>query len=73
MKFLKNLRITALVKLINFEDATFKGDFDTYGGVKTLLHLPEKLVWNQYLEVFRTLVPPQIFVPLAISAKFDRL
>ena len=58
--------------MINFKDATFNGNFDTYDGGKTLVHLPEKLVWNQYLEVLRTLVPPEIFVSLAISAKFGR-
>ena len=32
-----------------------------------MCHLLEKLVGNQYLEVFRILVPTEVLVPLAIS------
>ena len=55
----------AYVKQINFHDPTLKGDFDKYCR-RALFHLPETLVWNQYLDVLRMLVPLPIF------AKFPR-
>ena len=58
MKYLKKLKTTAEVALINFQDPTLdQGDFDTYFGW-TVFHLPERLLGNQYLEVLRILVPP---------------
>ena len=69
MKFLKKLRTTAEVTLTNFQDPTInKGDFDTYCG-RTVFHLPERLLRNQYLEVLRILVPRQILVPLCFFWK----
>ena len=62
MKFLKNLRTNAEVKLINFQDPTNNGNFDKYSE-STVFHLPEKLVGNQYLEVLRILVPHHILFP----------
>ena len=61
LKFLKNLRPTAYVALINFQEPTFNKDdgFDTDCG-KTVFHLPERLLANQYLDFLRILVPPQI-------------
>ena len=34
--------------------------------------LQEKPVGNQYLEILRILVLPEILVPIAISARFER-
>ena len=34
--------------------------------------LQKKPVGNQYLEILRILVPPEILVPIAISAQFER-
>ena len=70
MKFVKNMRTSAEVKLIYFQDPTLKGYFDKYLG-RTVFHLPEKVVGNQYLDVLRILVPPQITVSLHLSSKFD--
>ena len=36
---------------------------------RTVFHLPENVVGNQYLEVLRILVPLYILVPLLVSAK----
>ena len=66
--FCKNLRTTANMKLIYLQDPTLLGDFDKCGG-KTVFHLSDNLVGNQYLEIVRILVPPQILVPLPVSAK----
>ena len=70
MKFVKNLRTSAEVKLIYFQNRALKGYFDKYYG-RTVFHLPEKVVGNQYLDVLRILVPPQITVPLPLSTKFE--
>ena len=70
MKFVKNLRNSAEVKLIYFQDPTLKGYFDKYHG-RTVFHLPEKVVGNQYLDVLRILVPLQMTIPLPLSTKFE--
>ena len=66
--FCKNLSTTAEVKLNYYQDPTLKGDFDYYCR-GTVLHLQSKLAANQYLDVLRILVLPQILVPLTVSAK----
>ena len=38
-----------------------------------MFHLLKKPVGNQYLEVLRILVPPEILVPLQISAILEAL
>ena len=53
---MKNLRITAKLILINFQDLTLKGNFDNYYG-RTVFQLLEALTVNQYLEAPRILVP----------------
>ena len=71
LNILKSLTLTASVKLFNFEDPTHTSDFGTYCG-RTAFHLLKKLVQNQYLEVVTILFPPEMVVPLAISAKLER-
>lgn len=51
------MRTTANVKLFNFHDPTQNSDFGMCCG-KEMLHLQEKLVDNQCLEMLRLLVPP---------------
>ena len=58
--------------MINFQDPTLKGDYGNYQG-RTVFHLPEKPVGNQYLKFLRILVPPQILVPLPVSVKNLRI
>ena len=65
LKILKTLKTNGQVKLINFQDPTFDGDFDKFCN-RTMSHLLEKLVGNQYLEIHR------ILVPLPVSAKYER-
>ena len=59
------------MKLFNFLHLKQKSDLGTYFG-RTVFHLLKKLVGNQYMEALRILVPPEIFVPLPISAQFER-
>ena len=59
------------MKLFNFQHPKQKSDLGTYCG-RTVFHLLRKLVGNQYLEVLRILVPPEILVRLAIFAQFER-
>ena len=37
-----------------------------------MFRLPETLVGNQYLDILRILVPPQILVALPVFAKLER-
>ena len=57
------------MKVLNFQGPTHKSDFCTSCGT-IVFHLLKKPVGNQYLEVLRILVPPEILVPLQISAQF---
>ena len=70
MKFLKILRTSPQVQLFNFQDLTRKCYFDAYCG-RAVFYLLKKLVGNQYLELLRILVPPEILVSLAIPANFS--
>ena len=55
--------------MFNFQDSTQKTDFAT-SRERTDFHLLKKPVGKQYPEVLRILVPPEILVPLEISAQF---
>ena len=55
------------MKVLNFQGPTHKSDICTSCGT-IVFHL--LTVGNQYLEVLRILVPPEILVPLQISAQF---
>ena len=59
------------MKVFNFQDLTHKTDFGTSHG-RTVFHLLTKRVGNQYLEILRILAPPDILVPLEISAQFEK-
>ena len=59
------------MKVFNFHDPTQKSDFGTYCG-RIVFDLLEKSEEKQYLEVVTILVPPEILVPVAISAQFER-
>ena len=59
------------MKLFNLKHLKQKSDFGTYYG-RTVFHLLRKLAGNKYPEVLRILVAPEILVPLAISAQFER-
>ena len=59
------------MKVFNFQDPSHKIDFRSSSG-RAMFHLLKKEVGNQYFEVLRILVPPEIFVPLEISAQFER-
>ena len=56
--------------MFNFQDSTHKTDFGTSRGRKDF-HLLKKPVGKQDPEVLRILVPPEILVPLEISAQFE--
>ena len=58
------------MKVFNFQDPTHKTDFGTCSG-RAVFHLLKKPVGNQYLKVLRILVPPEILIPLEISAQFE--
>ena len=51
------------MKVFNFEDARHLTNFGTFRG-RRVLHLPKKPEGNQYPEVLRILVPPEILVAL---------
>ena len=55
--------------MFDSQDSTHKTEFGTSRG-KIVLHLLENPVGNQFLKVLRILVPPEILVPLEISARF---
>ena len=59
------------MEVFNFRDPTHKTDLGT-SRERTVFHLLKKPVGNQYLKVFRILVPREILVPLEISAQFER-
>ena len=59
------------MKVINFQDPIHKTDFGTSHG-RTVFNLLKKPVGSQYLKVVRILVPPEVLVPLEISAQFER-
>ena len=59
------------MKLFNFQHPKRKSDFGTYFG-RTVFHLLIKLVRNQYPEFLKILVLPEILVPLAITAEFEK-
>ena len=59
------------MKVFNLQDSTHKNEFGTSRG-RTVFHLLKKPVGNQYLKVLRILVPPEILIPLEISAQFER-
>ena len=59
------------MKVFNFEDLSHKTDFGTSGG-RRVFHLLKKHVGKQYPEVLRTLVPPDVLLPLEISAQFEK-
>ena len=59
------------MKFFNFQHPKQKIYLGTYFG-RTVFHLLRKLVGNQYPDVLRILVPPEILVPLEISAQFER-
>ena len=69
LKFQKNVRTTAQLELFNFQEPTQKNDFGSYCGER-VFHLLKKLVGNQYLEVFRILVLPEILVPQQFLQNF---
>ena len=62
--FLKNLRSTAHVQLINIQDTIHKSDFDIYGLV-AIFNFSQNLAENQYISggFLRILVPFQILAP----------
>ena len=45
---MQNLRATACVQVINFQDPIHKNDFEIYGQI-TISNFPQKLVKNQYM------------------------
>ena len=55
--------------MFNFQDPKQKTDFGTSRG-RTVFRLLKKPVGNQYPYVLRILVPPEILVPVEISAQF---
>ena len=57
--------------MFNFQDPTHNSACATYCE-RTVLDLLKKPVGNQYLGAVRILVPPEILVPTAISAQFQR-
>ena len=57
------------MKVFNFQDPKQKTDFGTSRG-RTVFRLLKKPVGNQYPYVLRILVPPEILVPVEISAQF---
>ena len=48
--------------MFNLQDPTHNSDFGTSSAV-ALFNLLKKPVWNQYLELLRISVPPEILVP----------
>ena len=67
LKFLKGFKNQCLSESFYLKDPTQKTDFGTSHG-RTVFHLLKKPVGNQCLKVLRILVPPEILVPLEISA-----
>ena len=65
------MRTNSQVKVFNFQGLKQKSDFDT-SSEKRVFHFLKEPVANQYLEVLRILVPPEILVPLEICAQFER-
>ena len=59
------------MKLFNFQHLKEKTIFGIYCG-RTVFHLLRKVVGNQYPEVLRISVSPEILVPLGIFAQFER-
>ena len=59
--FLRNLRQTAYLQLINIQNSTHKSDFNIYQPV-TIFNFPQNLAENQYISggFLRILVPSQI-------------
>ena len=57
--------------MFNFHDPTHKTDFGTSRG-RRVFHLLKKPLGNQYPEVLRILVTPEILVPLEISVQFQK-
>ena len=57
--------------MLNLQDPTHKTDFGT-SCRRTVFHLLKNPVGNQYIEALRILVPPEILVPVEISAQFER-
>ena len=69
--FSKDLRTSPEVKVINCQDSTPNTDFGNLRG-RTVFHLLEMSVGNQYLKDLRILVLPEILLPLEISAQFEK-
>ena len=57
--------------MFNSQDPKKNTDFGNSRG-RTVFHLLEMSVGNQYLKDLRILVLPEILLPLEISAQFER-
>ena len=68
--FSNDLRTSPEVKVINCKDSIQNTDFGNSRG-RTVFHLLEMSVGNQYLKDLRILVLPEILLPLEISAQFE--
>ena len=56
--------------LFNFQHPTNQSDFGIYSA-ETVFHVLKKPVGNQYPEILRILVAPEIPVPREISVQFQ--